>query len=395
MNTHPFLINQDASGHRLNTLEGDKETRYDEAWLQELLRQNPAILPVAEVESVFSPLIPIGREVATETGAIDNMFISPRGYLTIVETKLWRNPEAKREVVAQVIDYASALAKWDYARLDATAKQYTKRYAESAWSLADWIEKQIGGELEGGRGFFEDTVSRNLRLGRFLVLIVGDRIRESVVEMVNYVNKYPGLALNVALIELQGYWVEKGRWPIVAVPRIVARTEIIERSIVEVTVVQGKPAQIEVRRPDQKEPKKQRPLTEEAFWAALKQNAPSECQKIKDLVDAFVDRESIELTPRESSLVIGLRLHDSDVLVSLFHVDTQAQLHVWPSTTIDQIRSAGLDTASAKSYDARMRALLKQRATAKMLHKSLTSVNLQEFSDTVNQLISDLQQSES
>ena len=287
--------------------QGTKEAQYNEAWLQELLRQHPAILPVAEIEAIFSPMVPMGREVATENGSIDNMFISSRGYLTIVETKLWRNPEAKREVVAQVIDYASALAKWDYARLEATARQYTKKYSESALSLADWIEKQTGEELEGGRDFFEDTVSRNLRLGRILVLIVGDRIRESVIEMVNYVNKYPGLALNVALVELQAHWLEKGKWPIVAVPRIIARTEIVERSIVEVTVIEGKPAQIEVRQQDEKTEQKKRrqPLTEEAFWALLQQKAPGEYQKINNLVNGFVEREGIELTPRESSLVIG------------------------------------------------------------------------------------------
>ena len=36
------------------------------------------------------------------------------GYLTLVETKLWRNPEARRTVVAQIIDYASHLSTWTY-----------------------------------------------------------------------------------------------------------------------------------------------------------------------------------------------------------------------------------------------------------------------------------------
>ena len=60
----------------------------DEYWLQELIRKQPDLLPVEDIEPVFAPLIPIGREVSTNAGSIDNLFISPDGYLTIVETKL-------------------------------------------------------------------------------------------------------------------------------------------------------------------------------------------------------------------------------------------------------------------------------------------------------------------
>lgn len=118
MRTYPFLINRDASGERLRPV-GERRPTYNEVWLQDLLCKYPDILPTAEIEPVFHPLIPIGREVITEAGgAIDNLFISHRGYLVLVETKLWRNPEAKREVVAQAIDYGASVSKWNYSRLN-------------------------------------------------------------------------------------------------------------------------------------------------------------------------------------------------------------------------------------------------------------------------------------
>ena len=43
--------------------------------------------------------------------------MNEEGYLTLVETKLWRNPEARRTVVAQIIDYASHLSTWTYDEL--------------------------------------------------------------------------------------------------------------------------------------------------------------------------------------------------------------------------------------------------------------------------------------
>jgi hypothetical protein len=71
-----------------------------------IVHNKPNILSVFEIETGFMPLIPIGREVSTVAGYIDNLFISPEGYLSIVETKLWRNPEARREVIGQILDTA-------------------------------------------------------------------------------------------------------------------------------------------------------------------------------------------------------------------------------------------------------------------------------------------------
>jgi hypothetical protein len=134
MKAAPFLIQQDASGETLYPI-GEQEGVYHESWLQELLRQHPDILPAAEIEPVFQPLISIGCEVGTATGSIDNLFISPRGYLVLVETKLWRNPQARREVVAQAIDYAASLSKWTYSDLDEAARAHLKKYEDVEMDL--------------------------------------------------------------------------------------------------------------------------------------------------------------------------------------------------------------------------------------------------------------------
>jgi hypothetical protein len=48
-----------------------------------------------------------------------------------VETKLWRNPEAHRTVVAQILEYAKNLTSWDYDSVDKAVKAYmTKRYGQ-------------------------------------------------------------------------------------------------------------------------------------------------------------------------------------------------------------------------------------------------------------------------
>ncbi len=69
MEAYPFLIQGDGSGKRLQSTQTE-DRPYDEAWLQELIRKHPDALPVAEIEAVYSPLIPIGCEVRTYARAI-------------------------------------------------------------------------------------------------------------------------------------------------------------------------------------------------------------------------------------------------------------------------------------------------------------------------------------
>lgn len=83
------------------------EKDFKENWMQRLLFDSPQLQPIGEIDPVFSPPIPLGREIQTKAGPIDNLYISPSGFITIVETKLYRNPQARREVIGQVIDYAS------------------------------------------------------------------------------------------------------------------------------------------------------------------------------------------------------------------------------------------------------------------------------------------------
>jgi hypothetical protein len=84
MKSKPYLINTDRRGHALEPIASEAK-HFSESWLQELLDRHPHILPVDEIEPVFWPLVPIGREIATDVGYIDNLFISEAGYPAIGE----------------------------------------------------------------------------------------------------------------------------------------------------------------------------------------------------------------------------------------------------------------------------------------------------------------------
>ena len=95
----------------------DKIRTIDERSLQNLIFKHAECLPVSNIDESYNPVIPVCTELNTTVGPLDILMISPNGELTIVETKLWRNPEARRKVVAQILDYAKELSGWSYADL--------------------------------------------------------------------------------------------------------------------------------------------------------------------------------------------------------------------------------------------------------------------------------------
>ena len=141
----------------------------NEAWLRDTLFNNPEIIPTDEIDSTFGPLIPLCKELRTDAGRIDAVFINERGRLTIVECKLWKNPQARREVVAQTLDYVSALTQWSYADLQREVATAVGRQGNLPFESA---QKHSSATLK--EQDFVDAVSRSLREGRFLVLIAGD-----------------------------------------------------------------------------------------------------------------------------------------------------------------------------------------------------------------------------
>ena len=106
----------------------------NEAWLRDFLLQHPEALPAAEIDLAYADPIPVCREMSTPAGPIDAVFVNARGALIIVECKLWRNPQARREVVGQILDYAKELARWHYEDLQ---RRYRGRFVGQAMRFSN------------------------------------------------------------------------------------------------------------------------------------------------------------------------------------------------------------------------------------------------------------------
>ena len=90
---------------------------------------------------------------------------------SIVECKLWRNPEARRGAVSQILDYAKEISRWSYDELNDAVCRAARRSGNTN-ALFDIVRAQHDTLDEGT---FVDDVARSLTSGRFLLIVVGRR----------------------------------------------------------------------------------------------------------------------------------------------------------------------------------------------------------------------------
>ncbi|MDX6752594.1 hypothetical protein SH611_22570 [Geminicoccaceae bacterium 1502E] len=232
---------------------------YDEAWLRDLIFACPESLPLQEVDPSFGPLVPVCRELDTRcAGIADALFINPLGMPTLVECKLWRNTEARRKVVAQILDYARALRRWTFTDLQREAARARR---EQGFDLFAHVAGQGAGDLE--QAAFVDCVTPNLGSGRMLLLVVGDGIREGVEAITGDIRGAAGLHFTFGLVEAQIYQLGEGMR--LLQPRVLARTRIVERVVVDVSRVSG----VEVLDDREEDPPTPRATWMKKFWEDL------------------------------------------------------------------------------------------------------------------------------
>jgi len=200
--------------------------------LQELLAENPGLLPVADVSPRFANAVVIGRECKTTAGPMDLLLMNDEGLITLVETKLARNPEQKREVVAQCLNYLLEMP----VEYDAYEAFYRTHRGDPHASLyADLRQSEDEDE-----GDFRNNVEAHLRDRDVLVAIVGDRIRnvDQLLRMVDALNPRAVAAeATFCVMGLRRYTFQTptstGRF---YVPRVCGTTVVTERKVLKVAI---------------------------------------------------------------------------------------------------------------------------------------------------------------
>lgn len=235
----PIILKKSGEAEVLNRVSlGTGEHSFSEKWLQETLFNHPECLPVREIDARIGNLIPVCMELETGAGPADILYVTETGYLVLVETKLWRNPEARRVVVAQILDYAKQLTTWSFNDLSRETAMASKKGSSH---LLDCVRK-VNPSID--EASFVDGVSNSLKNGDFLLLIVGDGIRSGTESLVGFISQYGNLRFGFGLIEVATYGLPNE--DVLITPRILAKTEILER-----TVIVGKLGEVSIEEPSQ------------------------------------------------------------------------------------------------------------------------------------------------
>ncbi|HEY4739245.1 MAG TPA: hypothetical protein VIH76_01475 [Candidatus Acidoferrales bacterium] len=254
---------------RLQGNEKGSYPQFSEEWFQELLYRFPSLLPAAEVEPAFESLEAVAKELPVAGKYVDLLFVNADGCIALVETKLMRNPEARREVIAQAIDYACEMSGWTYAQLAQAVKKASKSSEEDP--LLHIVRRDAEGSFNENE--FIENITRNLRKGRFLLLVVGDDVSAEAERMADYIQRTPHLHFTLGLVELALFHEKEGNIdPLFIQPRIVAKTELQPRIVIEIALADGLQMKSQIRQ-ESPTPATRSTISVESFFEQLKKTS--------------------------------------------------------------------------------------------------------------------------
>jgi hypothetical protein len=166
-----------------------------ESALQALLHQDPSLIPGCAGAAVVRELGIPG------VGSVDLVCVDDEGIVTIVECKLKANPQIRREIVGQIIAYASGLAGTSY-------EQFDTAFANRAGApLLDYVSTTTGAEIDPAT--FRAAVTERLSTGAFRLVVAVDQITVELRQSVEYLNHHLSDSVLVMALEM-GYLNHNG-----------------------------------------------------------------------------------------------------------------------------------------------------------------------------------------
>ena len=201
----PLLINNE--GRVTEFIRKSFETTsYDEKWLQKILFDQPDLLTTENSER---RILPICRELPLKSQNskvfLDLFCVRDDGRPVLVECKLWRNPQARREVIGQILEYASLLQGRTFSDLEAiVAPRLNISGPNPIFQVAQSIKPDLN-EKD-----FVDACHGYLSRGEFDLIIAGDGIRSAVSGIKELLESRGGLASRLRLVEVEVYESDQG-----------------------------------------------------------------------------------------------------------------------------------------------------------------------------------------
>lgn len=243
----PIVISETPKGRQFKLLTAistgnDDPNLFKEKLLQELIAKSPHVLPISEfLDSKPQALFSLGQEVTVDIGdsqgRIDNLLVTNDGYLVIVETKLHRNREATRAVVAQTLQYGMAVGRMSLPQLEDCIRGGQNPALKHNESIHECVSRLAATDQRSSVPLvdnFEETLGRHLRQGEILLLVVTDGVHVGVERLTQWLNKNGSSSpFKFGLVELKLYAIGDQR---LVVPRAIMKTLEVSRHIVVVDI---------------------------------------------------------------------------------------------------------------------------------------------------------------
>jgi hypothetical protein len=162
----------------------------NEKALQDLVMLSPSLLPGGESLAVVAELS------VPNVGFIDLVGVGADGRIVIVECKLRANPEIRREVVGQVLAYASGLWRMPYENFEAAfvARSKTETSLHGAVVSATKINVD--------EADLQHAIAQNLDAGAFRLIVAVDKITPELRSIVEFLNEHSSDSIEILALEL-------------------------------------------------------------------------------------------------------------------------------------------------------------------------------------------------
>lgn len=192
--------------------EGEKE-------LQALLAESPSLISIQDVREGASPLVVAVREFPLPlTNSLDLLAFSANGDMTLIECKLASNPQIKREVIGQALEYGGQLWQMSYEDLDAKIR------IRAGKPLAELMREALG-ETIWDEEAFRENVESALSEGSFILMIIVDQVTDELSRIIHFVNNCGRPAFSFAALEMRRFQSETTE---MLVPRVIGDARTFE-----------------------------------------------------------------------------------------------------------------------------------------------------------------------
>ncbi len=190
--------------------------------LQELIEQYPQIIPGRQIRPGSNDpprFCLLCREMPVGSWSLDFLLVDHHGVPTLVEAKLVENPESRRAVIGQIIEYAANAAEaWSDGKLREKASAYwSKRGKNIEEIISEFVVDEISVDS------FWESVENNLAQDKIRLIVATDELRPEIRKMIEFLNSETN-NLEILGLEVKCYGESDHSFTIV--PYIIGQSQI-------------------------------------------------------------------------------------------------------------------------------------------------------------------------